>query len=1057
MVEQAAPTGAQPDVAATSAQPVAGSRGSALAQVDAMLARGNATPPDIAKVIDQHRNQRAAILEHLQRTRGNAFVQQVIAAGNKTAAPTDAAVDPAAADEAYLLRYPHFRDSMAKLNAQGRAEQIDAMKHRGVMDWTVEKTEAAKETVGSWYAWLRGVKQTQYTDKSVAMPPLAMYDDVDHAIAAADAAYQAHDATLLRQRVALVSKAAMATSQRTGEYYDRVASGAQTALDVTETTALTAGTIAGFAAGGPVGGAAAAGLLKADIEGAEEHGRGEQLDWKKIGFSGVKEAGSTLVFALVAGPLGEKVFQPALGRVLGPTLTKALGPAAAASVDRYVAGFLAGVGTQGLMTAVELELERMHSGVKMSEGEFVEAVVGAMVRGGVQQLFMDAITHGAIKVAGAVKGGGAAPEAKPDAKVDAKPDAEAKAERPATPPPAAAAASDKITDPALETLGGQVKAQMQDGTSDADQLASVQSNLIGWAQTMLGVKGIDQPTQAQTDQTVFELDKAIKSGKWKEFQATAKKPMIPVKDNVNDRLGNIFGEKHVFTPEELTTDNLKLDDTTRARLEGGYMSGTTGMVEAASFIDAPSRSEGDFSHAYGADAWKGYSRAQTYLESIPKGKFVSSLNVDTITKVNELIYAQDPGVKAAMLRTVAMVGRGGQWDVGGQIREGRQFARPEHYSAEEMGNLREAGVSVDQVTHNEDGGGQAMLEYPKPEEIKPTLEKLIAKLKDDLSPSPTNPEATKVDPITAAADFQRHLVALHAFGDSNGRTSRILMNRILSDYDLPPAILADQNRDISASPAAWRDEVAKGVGRSHEFLAGTTSLGEVNRKDSYMLGAQVQVDDANAIVGKPVVMGGHRFELGNDGLLYDPTGRPYMVDNNELVPMAQLEHYMMSRRIIQMGQTDGSAKLTASTQSTRELFEKVLADPAAGASVKIRDDAAARKADASYKMAPDPAVAKMLTELQRPVGSRSGGDVQGRVRERHADVVADQQVHADRSRALVPREGPARHRPGRVRRAGSPASREVLRRREGRGSRSRRTRRACPPTTRTGSTTATRS
>jgi 2-polyprenyl-6-methoxyphenol hydroxylase-like FAD-dependent oxidoreductase len=368
-----------------------------------MLARGNTSVGDYAGVIEQHPRDRDAIVQRLQKTHGNSFVQQVVAAVAAAGKAT-----PTNDSDGYLARYPKFRDAMTRINAQARADQINEMKHAGVTDWVVDKTESAKETVVSWYAWLRHTKQTQYLDPHVELPPLTMYDDVDRAIAAANAAYDAHDAALLRQRVAEVGKLTMARDQRGIEYYDRKASGAQTALDVTETTALTAGTIAGFAAAGPAGGAAAAGLIKADIEGAEEHGRGEQLDWKKIGFAGLKEAGTTMVFALVAGPLGKNVFQPALGKVLGPALTKALGPAAAASVDRYVAQFLAGVGTQGLMTAVELELDRMHSGVKMTEHEFVSAVVEQMVRGGVQQLFIDAITHGGGYVAGKVHGGGAA-------------------------------------------------------------------------------------------------------------------------------------------------------------------------------------------------------------------------------------------------------------------------------------------------------------------------------------------------------------------------------------------------------------------------------------------------------------------------------------------------------------------------------------------------------------------------------------------------------------------------------------------------------------------------
>ncbi|HEU0035247.1 MAG TPA: Fic family protein [Kofleriaceae bacterium] len=471
------------------------------------------------------------------------------------------------------------------------------------------------------------------------------------------------------------------------------------------------------------------------------------------------------------------------------------------------------------------------------------------------------------------------------------------------------------------------------------------------ATDLLKAKGVQSPTQSQIDDTLFQMSQAIQAGTWKQFKAPFDPGVIKLEDGVNERLGNIFFEKKVFTDDELETSKLKLSDREQQQLRGGYESGTTGMVLAASFINTSHRAEGDFSRAYGDEAWRGFVRAQAMLDSIPKGQLLEQLNVDLLIEVNRLIHAPDTGLKAKMLRTIAMIGRGGRWDHGGELREGRQYARPEHYQAQEMENLREAGVHVNQISHDADGGGgKAMLEYPKPEEVRPGLERIINTLKEDLA----QPNA---DPIGAASQFQRHFVALHPFGDSNGRTSRIVMNRILSEFDLPPAILADQNRDISLSPAEWRSEVAKGCARSKLFL----QQRQVHSKTELTEYASIRAVPASP--DKPITLDGNPFDLGTDGLLYDPTGRPWVVEGNEVIPLAQLEHYVFQRRVLQAGPQGGGEMLKQHTEQTRALYDKVAADPEAGKGIVVRDDARARKADAEYKLAPDPEVAQMLAQM----------------------------------------------------------------------------------------------
>ena len=509
-----------------------------------------------------------------------------------------------------------------------------------------------------------------------------------------------------------------------------------------------------------------------------------------------------------------------------------------------------------------------------------------------------------------------------------------------------------------------LEAVMAEQGYSIDDLKNDQWKLQAAANQLLKAKGIDNPSQSQLAKTKFELDKAIKSGSYKDFEAPFGGEMIHAEDGVRERLGNIFYEKELFRPEELTADNLKLNDWQRERFEtNGFESGMSGNVMAASFINSRHRSEGDFSHAYGAEAWKGFVKAEAYLDSIPKGKFVESLNVETMMEVNRLMWTPDTGFKAKLLRLAAFFGRGGRWDHGGELRDGRQFARPEDYTKDQIANLREAGIKVKQFTHDSEGGGKAMLEYPKPEEVRPTLEKLVAELRDDLA----QPGA---DPIMAAAKFQRKFVALHPFGDSNGRTSRILMNRILADYDMTPAIFADQNHDIDLSPQEWRDEVAKGVARSKKYIESAS----INSKDNYLQELGIAGPGPGE---KPVRIEGLPFHLGADGLLYDPTGRPYMVHDHELVPMSQMEHYLFARRIAalrfrddvnpQAGPSAGnqiaSEHLKAITEPTVKLYDGLVADPNAAKDITVRDDVRARQGDARYSVDPSREMAKVLTDL----------------------------------------------------------------------------------------------
>jgi hypothetical protein len=79
--------------------------------------------------------------------------------------------------------------------------------------------------------------------------------------------------------------------------------------------------------------------------------------------------------------------------------------------------------------------------------------------------------------------------------------------------------------------------------------------------------------------------------------------------------------------------------------------------------------------------------------------------------------------------------------------------------------------------------------------------------------------AEKMDQyVDLVSNFQRDLVSIHPFQNGNGRTTRELMNYLLTKEGLPPARLANPNADVYQSAAEWSDEVYNGIIASQNML-----------------------------------------------------------------------------------------------------------------------------------------------------------------------------------------------------------------------------------------------
>ena len=75
-----------------------------------------------------------------------------------------------------------------------------------------------------------------------------------------------------------------------------------------------------------------------------------------------------------------------------------------------------------------------------------------------------------------------------------------------------------------------------------------------------------------------------------------------------------------------------------------------------------------------------------------------------------------------------------------------------------------------------------------------TPEETPAKMTDLLDWVHQHQKKNDLHPLVLAATFHHRFVAIHPFDDGNGRMSRLLMNLLLMQYDYPPVVIKQQDR-----------------------------------------------------------------------------------------------------------------------------------------------------------------------------------------------------------------------------------------------------------------------
>ncbi|MCB9092284.1 MAG: Fic family protein [Halobacteriovoraceae bacterium] len=188
---------------------------------------------------------------------------------------------------------------------------------------------------------------------------------------------------------------------------------------------------------------------------------------------------------------------------------------------------------------------------------------------------------------------------------------------------------------------------------------------------------------------------------------------------------------------------------------------------------------------------------------------------------------------------------------------------------------------------------RGLILFPSGKKVKEGMENLVKWF---------NENKDKVHPIYLAAKFQRDFVALHPFYNGNGRTSRLIMNRILYEFGYPPAIVDNHNVDLYVSEDEWVKMVADGVLKAFEL--GKETKRQMTTRKLYKTVPSVGLKDHGSYIKKfedfknvnvnifpgransEVYIANERFILFKDGFFYNNKGIPHILHEKTFYPIA---------------------------------------------------------------------------------------------------------------------------------------------------------------------------
>ncbi len=466
-------------------------------------------------------------------------------------------------------------------------------------------------------------------------------------------------------------------------------------------------------------------------------------------------------------------------------------------------------------------------------------------------------------------------------------------------------------------------------------------------------------TKAQAKAARAEARKLKKGdAEAKAKEAKEAKRIIPkTKDPIHQKLKDpsFFGEKDAPTGTH-TSESLQNGADTLQKLKEPsdlFFSGDVGRLMSARLINRSGRNDADFRYSYGKEAFVNFAKADRILRKIPKGQLASSLDVALLTKINKTAFAEGGDSLASR------VGKGlrqlflpGAKTGAGDLRNYQSY----HYAAKgltpkEAKNIAEHGARYIKLPFLNKG----FILYANPVMVKSGLNALIketrARINDPAS-----------DPAQTAGRFVQRFIALHPYADGNGRTARLVMDRILAERSMLPPILKNTGNDIGLSEKAFAKEILNGVART------TQHFRQSGLKNGAGFVERMMKQHGHTVAGigsqKFAKFDGLSYGLRSDGFVYNSAGRPHLADKSgNLRPISQMTLYILMRRIaLHKNAPDILQQITA---PTRAAFDK-LSNTKNGKGPKILSDLGAIKSDGRIAVNVDGIDGRMLISLLNP-------------------------------------------------------------------------------------------
>lgn len=299
---------------------------------------------------------------------------------------------------------------------------------------------------------------------------------------------------------------------------------------------------------------------------------------------------------------------------------------------------------------------------------------------------------------------------------------------------------------------------------------------------------------------------------------------------------------------------------------------------------------------YGVENFKAWTGADDYLKAIPRGKL--DLSIDLI---NEVHGRGSEGLNPILKKFSPIIPDGYVPTNDRVLKKRPSFGRDPLFEplTEEQYTVIKNNPWLEgflEVPGSKPGKRRGIILYAKTQDVKPKLEKLIKWYNDN---------KTTMDPVELAARFQQAYISIHPHVDGNGRASRLLMDRILAEYNIPAPIIKNTELDLYLDPKAWAKEVQDGVDEAIEVIKKSPSRGiyaeKISIGDSPVTSKAEYFGKKDGLYDAQITVGNQAFTLGEDGFLYSKKGIPYYLnkEENTLLPVADETYLLYSRNRVE--------------------------------------------------------------------------------------------------------------------------------------------------------------